>query len=131
MTSGFTDLCDEPEAEEMVVSSIRTAIEKDSQNPEAYQAKAAYHLIKEEFDLAKQEMKKSLDLWMPLFEGSFEGIEDAHEKVRTSVSPSIGSKLVDDRFLANSDVSKASFLEDSSVQRSAHRRETSSRPRDV
>ena len=70
----------------MVVASIRIAIEKDPQNPEAFQAKAAYHLIKEEFDLAKQEMKKSLDLWMPLFEGVVEGAEDLLDKVRTCYS---------------------------------------------
>lgn len=67
----------------MVVASIRIAIEKDPQNPEAFQAKAAFHLIKEEFDLAKQEIKKSLDLWMPLFDGVVEGAEDLLEKVKT------------------------------------------------
>ncbi|XP_003742882.1 probable assembly chaperone of rpl4 [Galendromus occidentalis] len=89
-----TDLCDEPEAEEMVVSSIRTAIERDSQNPEAFQAKAAYHVIKEEFDMAKQEMKRSLDLWLPQFERLVEGAEELADQIPPFNSRLTGTKLL-------------------------------------
>lgn len=68
-----TDLCDEENAEQSCTAAAQKALELDPTNPEALQAKAHYHLIKEEFPEAKEDMQRSLELWMPLFERMVEG----------------------------------------------------------
>ena len=47
----MTDLCDESEAEHECDSNINKAIEADDSNPEAWQTKARFHLIKSEFEV--------------------------------------------------------------------------------
>jgi len=61
----ITDLCDEPEAEEESKKFIKSAIEADPSNPEAFQAQANYALIVEEIETAKTAIDKSLQLWLP------------------------------------------------------------------
>ena len=48
----MTDLCDESEAEHECDSNINKAIEADDSNPEAWQTKARFHLIKSEFEVS-------------------------------------------------------------------------------
>ena len=48
----MTDLCDESEAEQECDSNINKAIEADDSNPEAWQTKARFHLIKSEFEVS-------------------------------------------------------------------------------
>ncbi len=48
----MTDLCDEQEAEEEVKGTIEKALEADNINPEAWQTKARYLLIRENFQVA-------------------------------------------------------------------------------
>ena len=47
----MTDLCDETEAESECASSIAKAVEADNSNPEAWQTKARFHMIKSEFEV--------------------------------------------------------------------------------
>ena len=47
----MTDLCDESEAEHECESNINKAVEADDSNPEAWQTKARFHLIKSEFEV--------------------------------------------------------------------------------
>ena len=47
----MTDLCDEKDAEMECSSSIAKAVESDPSNPEAWQTKARFHLIKSEFEV--------------------------------------------------------------------------------
>jgi hypothetical protein len=61
----MTDLCDEPNAENDCVKSIKCAIGVDERNPEGYQSMASYYLVKSEMDQAKAYMEKSLSLWLP------------------------------------------------------------------
>lgn len=77
----LVDLCDEADAEEKVVAAIGKALEVDPSNPEAVQAKAAYLLIKEDFDNAKVEMQKSLEMWLPAFEKAVDGSLEHFEQV--------------------------------------------------
>ena len=49
----MTDLCDEPDAEENCQKSFQAAIAADQENPEAWQTKARYLLIREKFDVRK------------------------------------------------------------------------------
>ena len=48
----MTDLCDEADAEENCQKSFEAAIEADQENPEAWQTKARYLLIRERFDVS-------------------------------------------------------------------------------
>ena len=63
----MTDLCDEPSAETECTNSVQKAVEIDPDNPEAWQTKARLHLIKSEFDAAREGLNKSLDLWLPKY----------------------------------------------------------------
>lgn len=65
----MTDLCDDEDAEEVCISSIKKAIEHDQTNPEGYQVLADYHLIKSEIEEAKTFINKSLSLWLPNAKG--------------------------------------------------------------
>ena len=47
----MTDLCDENEAEQECESNIKKSIEVNESNPEAWQTKARFHLIKSEFEV--------------------------------------------------------------------------------
>ncbi|GBM30945.1 putative assembly chaperone of rpl4 [Araneus ventricosus] len=71
----MTDLCFAENSEQHCVGAIELAIQADSSNSEAYQCKANYHLVKEEFDEAKAAMEKSLSLWLP----HHEALRDADE----------------------------------------------------
>ncbi|CAL1267266.1 unnamed protein product [Larinioides sclopetarius] len=71
----MTDLCFAENSEQHCVSAIELAIQADPSNSEAYQCKANYHLVKEEFDEAKAAMEKSLSLWLP----HHEALRDAEE----------------------------------------------------
>ncbi|OQR66657.1 UPF0661 TPR repeat-containing protein C16D10.01c-like [Tropilaelaps mercedesae] len=75
------DLCDEPDAEVRVTAALNEALELDSSNPEVFQAKANYHMIKGELGEATVEMKRSLDLWLPLFDRTVEGGLDDSELI--------------------------------------------------
>ena len=68
----MTDLCDNDEAEETCSGSVLKAVEVDELNPEAWQTKARLHLIKNEFDEAKRNMKTSTDLWLPKYNSVLE-----------------------------------------------------------
>ena len=48
----MTDLCDEKEAEQECESNIKKSIEVNESNPEAWQTKARFHLIKSEFEVS-------------------------------------------------------------------------------
>ena len=48
----MTDLCDENEAEQECESNIQKSIEAYDSNPEAWQTKARFHLIKSEFEVS-------------------------------------------------------------------------------
>jgi len=61
----MSDLCDEPEAQEEAVRFISLAIQSDPSNPEGWQAEASYRLVTEQFEAAKESMRKSLELWLP------------------------------------------------------------------
>jgi len=63
----MTDLCDENEAEQECESNIQKSIEAYDSNPEAWQTKARFHLIKSEFEDAKSCMNESLAKWLPLY----------------------------------------------------------------
>jgi len=63
----MTDLCDENEAEQECESNIKKSIEVNESNPEAWQTKARFHLIKSEFEDAKSIMNVSLSKWLPLY----------------------------------------------------------------
>eukprot|EP00094_Tigriopus_californicus_P006854 TCALIF_06603-PA protein Name:"Similar to SPBC16D10.01c UPF0661 TPR repeat-containing protein C16D10.01c (Schizosaccharomyces pombe (strain 972 / ATCC 24843))" AED:0.07 eAED:0.07 QI:55/0.8/0.83/1/0.4/0.66/6/41/345 len=47
----MTDLCDETEAEEDTLRCIRSALDVDKRNPEAFQTKARYLLVREKFEV--------------------------------------------------------------------------------
>ena len=49
----MTDLCDDPEAETECTNCVSKAVEVDPENPEAWQTKARLHLIKSDFDEAR------------------------------------------------------------------------------
>ncbi|TRY79336.1 hypothetical protein TCAL_06603 [Tigriopus californicus] len=68
----MTDLCDETEAEEDTLRCIRSALDVDKRNPEAFQTKARYLLVREKFEEAKDTMKQSLELWLPAYQGVLE-----------------------------------------------------------
>jgi tetratricopeptide (TPR) repeat protein len=63
----MTDLCDESEAENECTNCIKSALEADASNPEAWQTKARLHLIKSEFSEAKNCLDKSLAIWLPSY----------------------------------------------------------------
>ena len=64
----MTDLCDNPEAETECTQSIQKSVEVDPQNPESWQTKARLHLIKNEFQQAKDDLNHSLTLWLPTYQ---------------------------------------------------------------
>ena len=68
----MTDLCDNPEAEHECTESVRKAIEADAKSPEAWQTKARLHLIKSEFQEAKNDLDQSLSLWLPTYQAVLE-----------------------------------------------------------
>jgi len=68
----MTDLCDNPEAEHECSESVRKAIEADAKSPEAWQTKARLHLIKSEFEEAKNNLNQSLNLWLPTYQAVLE-----------------------------------------------------------
>ena len=61
----MSDLCDEPEAQTEAENYISLALEADPGNPESWQAQANYRLVTEQFEAAKESMRKSLLLWLP------------------------------------------------------------------
>ncbi|KAB7494306.1 putative assembly chaperone of rpl4 [Armadillidium nasatum] len=80
----MSDLCDEDEAEAESLSNVQKAIEIDNTNPEAYHYYANFLLIKERVEEAKENIKKSVSLWLPKYEavdkgeaseGSFDPVE--------------------------------------------------------
>ena len=73
----MTDLCDEPSAETECTNSVQKAVEIDPDNPEAWQTKARLHLIKSEFDAARESLNKSLDLWLPKYTAVLENRAEA------------------------------------------------------
>jgi len=73
----MTDLCDDPEAENKCTHSVNKAVEVDDKNPEALQTKARFQLIKSEFENARMDLNKSLDLWLPAYTAVLEN--RAHE----------------------------------------------------
>ena len=72
----MTDLCDNPEAEHECSESVRKAIEADAKSPEAWQTKARLHLIKSEFEEAKNNLNQSLNLWLPTYQAVLENRYD-------------------------------------------------------
>lgn len=83
----MTDLCDEPDAEQNCVDSFENAIKTDPSNPEAWQTKARYLLIREKFDECKEAIQKSLDLWLPRYQAFMENKEDIQEFDPVEVCP--------------------------------------------
>lgn len=81
----MTDLCDNPEAEAECIQSITNGVEVDPTNAEAWQTKARLHLIKCEFDQAKTDLNKSLDLWLPNYMAVLEN--RAHEASKEAFDP--------------------------------------------
>lgn len=61
----MSDLCDEPEAQTEAERFISLATGCDPSNPETWQAEANYKLVTQQFDAAKESLRKSLDLWLP------------------------------------------------------------------
>ena len=61
----MSDLCDEPEAQTEAERFISLATECDPSNPESWQAEANYRLVTQQFEAAKQSLRKSLELWLP------------------------------------------------------------------
>ncbi|GIY19195.1 hypothetical protein CEXT_363791 [Caerostris extrusa] len=61
----MTDCCFAENSEENCFSAIENSIQSDPSNPEAYHCLANFHLVKEQFDEAKEAVKKSLALWLP------------------------------------------------------------------
>lgn len=61
----FTDLCDEPDAEEAVKNYVQLAITADTSNPEASITKARYLNIIGDQEGAKNELESSRTLWVP------------------------------------------------------------------
>ncbi|XP_068223940.1 uncharacterized protein [Palaemon carinicauda] len=69
----MTDLCDEEDAETQCQTNISKAIEVDPSNPEAYQSMASYLLVKQEVEQAKENIQKSIELWLPKYKAVEEG----------------------------------------------------------
>ncbi|XP_056019872.1 uncharacterized protein LOC125669168 [Ostrea edulis] len=69
----MTDCCDEPDAESRCEEAINKAIETDGENPEAYQLKASFCLVKENKQDALSMIKKSVSLWLPKYEAVDQG----------------------------------------------------------
>ena len=61
----MSDLCDEPEAQTEAERFICLATQCDPTNPESWQAEANYRLVTQQFDEAKESLRKSLELWLP------------------------------------------------------------------
>ena len=76
----MTDLCDHPEAEIECTQSVQKAVEVDAKNPEAWQTKARLHIVKREFQEAKIDLDKSLNLWLPTYQAVLEN--RAHEAIQ-------------------------------------------------
>ncbi|XP_060595383.1 uncharacterized protein LOC132749586 [Ruditapes philippinarum] len=66
----MTDCCFEADAEDKCRCSILKAIEADPNNPDAVQLMASFLLTKEKTQEARQEIKKSVNLWLPAFKAS-------------------------------------------------------------
>ncbi|XP_074659642.1 uncharacterized protein LOC141912297 [Tubulanus polymorphus] len=64
----MTDLCFEENAEDVCKMNIARAIEKDAENPEAFQAMASFQLVKQNQEEAKAMIQKSVSLWLPKLE---------------------------------------------------------------
>ncbi len=63
----MTDLCDNDEAEAECLRCVQKSVEIDQNNPEAWQTKARLHLVKSEFEQARKDLNRSLDLWLPTY----------------------------------------------------------------
>ena len=61
----MSDLCDEPEAQTEAERFIALATQVDPSNPESWQAEANYRLVIQQFEEAKESLRKSLELWLP------------------------------------------------------------------
>ncbi|XP_066959729.1 uncharacterized protein [Macrobrachium rosenbergii] len=73
----MTDLCDEEDAENQCHTNISKAIDVDPGNPEAYQSMASFLLVKQETEQAKENILKSLELWLPKYKAVDEGVAAA------------------------------------------------------
>ena len=74
----MSDLCDLPEAQSEAERYVSLAVRCDPNNPETWQADANLKLVLQQFDEAKESMRKSLDLWLPqhtAFVETGEGVE--------------------------------------------------------
>jgi len=74
----MSDLCDLPEAQSEAERYVSLAVQCDPDNPETWQADANLKLVLQQFDGAKESMRKSLDLWLPqhtAFVETGEGVE--------------------------------------------------------
>jgi len=74
-----TDLCDETEAESHCIQAIDNAESSDESNPEAFQIRARYQIVRGLFDEAKDSMRKSLDLWLPRFSAILENKQEIED----------------------------------------------------
>ena len=90
----MTDLCDNDEAEQECDRSVLKAIEVDESNPEAWQTKARLHLVKKEFDVARGDMKRSTDLWLPKYTSVLENKASASDFDRVEVCPLLYSTRI-------------------------------------
>lgn len=68
----MTDLCDEPDAESECSNAIENALKADETNPEAWQTKARFQIVKSQFEDARGSIKHSLSLWLPSYEAVLE-----------------------------------------------------------
>ncbi|XP_046565671.1 probable assembly chaperone of rpl4 isoform X1 [Haliotis rubra] len=61
----MTDSCFDEDAENKCKENVEKAIETDGENPEAYQLRASFMLSKDKKDEAREDIKKSVSLWLP------------------------------------------------------------------
>ena len=60
----MTDLCQEERAQSLCHEAVKNAVQSDESNPEAYHVATSYLISSRQFDDAKIELQKSLNLWL-------------------------------------------------------------------
>ncbi|XP_064614281.1 uncharacterized protein LOC135477974 [Liolophura sinensis] len=76
----MTDSCFEENAEELCKTAVEKAIEADGENPEAYQLMASLQLSQQQTQLAKENINKSVSLWLPKYRCS-QNAEEPSEQI--------------------------------------------------